>query len=94
MKEEKEPKYDIKEDDDPKIYNNKHPELTINQDYATSNKKIKKSKTVVMPKKYEKAKPKVYDAEEAEDEEDEEEKPVKVPAIVQKMVRRIPNHSR
>ena len=48
---------------------------------------VKKSKTIVMPKKYEKVKPKVIDAEEAnkdEDEEDEEEKPIKVPAIVQR----------
>lgn len=60
---------------------------------------VKKSKTIVMPKKYEKAKPKVYepeesDKEEDDDEEDEEEKPIKVPAIVQRQVRRPLTNSR
>jgi len=57
---------------------------------------VKKSKTVVMPKKYENMKPKVYKAkakkleteeEEADDddnEEDKEVKPIKVPVVVQK----------
>jgi hypothetical protein len=90
----KETKYDVKEEDDPKLYNNKHPEFTINQGPSSFKKKIKKSKTIVMPKKYEKAKPKVYDTEDTkeseEDDEDEEEKPIKVPAIMQKLVHRSP----
>jgi len=57
---------------------------------------VKKSKTVVMPKKYENMKPKVYKAkakkleteeEEADDDDDEEDKevkPIKVPVVVQK----------